>query len=247
MDELKYSAKTDKGSVREINEDYYNIISGHPGIPAVFIIADGMGGHNAGEIASMTSIDHICSVILESPEILAKSTDMSETIKSLISDANQVVYEKSLESPENHGMGTTLIMAVIVGNIMYIGHVGDSRLYLVGNSEIRRITTDHSYIEELVRNGSLTREEAEKHPGRNIITRALGCSADLEVDTYTCSLEANDYIIMCTDGLTTMMNENEIRDTVIENTPDIACEKLVDEAIHSGGDDNITVIVIKNE
>ena len=244
---MKYSAKTDKGSVREINEDYYNIITGYSGIPAVFIIADGMGGHNAGEIASMTSIEHISNAILESPELLSKSTDMAVTIKSLIAKANEVVYEKSLELTENHGMGTTLIMAVITGNTMYIGHVGDSRLYIVKNDKMNCITTDHSYIEELIKNGTLTREEAQKHPKRNIITRALGCSLDLEVDTYICKLEENDYIIMCTDGLTTMMDEKEIKDTVIRNTPAIACEELVAGAIRNGGDDNITVIVIKNE
>ena len=244
---MKYSAKTDRGSVREINEDYYNIISGYPGIPAAFIIADGMGGHNAGEIASRTSIDHISNIILEAPELLAESTDMAETIKSLIVNANQVVYNKSLELTENNGMGTTLIMAVITGNIMHIGHVGDSRLYLVRKDNMKRITTDHSYIEELVKNGSLTREEAEKHPKRNIITRALGCSEDLEVDTYICKLEANDCIVMCTDGLTNMLDEKEIKDVVMREAPVKACEELVAGAIRGGGDDNITVIVIKNE
>ena len=247
MDELKYSAKTDRGSVREINEDYFNIISGYPGVPAAFIIADGMGGHNAGEIASRTSIDYISNLILESPEVLADSADMAETIRGLIVKANKAVYEKSLELPENHGMGTTLIMAVIVGNIMYIGHVGDSRIYLVKKDQMTRITTDHSYIEELIKNGSLTREEAEKHPNRNIITRAIGCSTDLEVDTYTCELAPEDYVVMCTDGLTSMVEETEIKNTVMGNTPAIACEELVARAIRGGGEDNITVIVIKNE
>ncbi len=245
--ELKYSAKTDKGSVRETNEDYYKIIAGQSGIPAVFIIADGMGGHNAGEIASMTSSEFIGGVLLESPELLEKSADRAETVKSIIIRANQAVYEKSLELTENHGMGTTLTMAVISGDTMVVGHVGDSRLYVVRQDKMERITTDHSYIEELIKNGSLTREEADKHPNRNIITRALGCSADLEVDTYVCKLESEDSIVLCTDGLTTMMDEKEIRDTVIGNTPESACEKLVAGAINGGGDDNITVIVIKNE
>ena len=244
---MKYSAKTDRGSVREINEDYYNIISGYPGIPDTFIIADGMGGHNAGEIASRSSIDHISNLIVESPELLSESPDMEEKIKNLILKANQVVYKKSLELTENHGMGTTLIMAVIVEKTMYIGHVGDSRLYLVRKDKMKRLTTDHSYIEELIKNGSLTREEAEKHPNRNIITRALGCSPDLEVDTYICRLETDDCIIMCTDGLTTMMDEEEIKNTVIGNLPARACEELIAGAVRSGGDDNITVIVIKNE
>lgn len=244
---MKYSAKTDKGSVREINEDYYNIISGYPGIPDVFIIADGMGGHNAGEIASMTSTDYISNVIMETPEVLTGSLDIAGSIKNLIEKANHVVYEKSLELAENHGMGTTLTMAVITGDTMHIGHVGDSRLYLVRKNEMQCLTTDHSYIEELIKNGTLTREEARVHPKRNIITRALGCFEALEVDTYTCKLEKNDCIIMCTDGLTNLINEQELKDTVTGNTPAAACEKLVAGAIQNGGDDNITVIVIKNE
>ncbi len=244
---MKYSAKTDIGTVREINEDYYSIISGHPGISAAFVIADGMGGHNSGEVASQTSVDFISNAISKAAQKFVDGTDILQTVKNLIIEANQVVYDKSVEIPENHGMGTTLILAVIIGKIMYIGHVGDSRLYLVRDDEIKRITTDHSYIEELVKTGSLTRKEAEKHPGRNIITRALGCSAELEVDTYVCEVETGDYYVLCTDGLTNMLDEEEIKKTVAGSEPSEACEQLVAGAIRNGGDDNITVIVIKNE
>ena len=244
---MKYSAKTDRGTVREVNEDYYNIITGYPGIPATFIIADGMGGHNSGEIASQTSVEFISNAILETSGIFAEGTRIQETVKKLLLDANRAVYDKAAEIADNHGMGTTLIMAVIIGKIMYVGHVGDSRLYLIRDNKIKRITTDHSYIEELVRNGSITREEAEKHPNRHIITRALGCSEELEIDTYVCEMEADDYFVLCTDGLTNMLDEEEIKRTVVENYPSKACEELVCSAIRNGGDDNITVIVIKNE
>lgn len=244
---MRFAAKSDKGITREINEDCCNIISGHPGIPAVFIIADGMGGHNSGEIASKTAVDHISNRILEASGLFSEGADNSNVVKKLILEANKAVHDKSLEYTGNHGMGTTLIIAVIIGKIIYVGHVGDSRLYLIRDSVIRQITTDHSYIEELVRNGSLTREEAEKHPGKNIITRALGCSVELDVDTYVCNMEENDLFILCTDGLTNMLSEDEIKRTALGNPPPEACEELVNLANKNGGEDNITVVIIKNE
>lgn len=206
---MKYFAKTDKGTVRETNEDHYNIISGYPDIPVSFIIADGMGGHNAGEIASRSSVDFISKIIMQSPGLFSDSPEVN--IRNIIIKANRFVYEKSFEISEYHGMGTTLIIAVFIGNVMYIGHVGDSRVYLVRSEHIKRVTNDHSYIEELIRNGSLTRKEAENHPNKNVITRALGCSTDLEVDTYICELEKDDCIVMCTDGLQICLMKRKLK------------------------------------
>jgi PPM family protein phosphatase len=247
VDILRYCAKTDKGMVREINEDFCNIIYGCSDIPPTFIIADGMGGHNSGEIASKTAVDYISNAMTQSIGLLSEGTDILHAVKTIIQDANKAVYDKSIEFTENHGMGTTLIITMIIGKIMYIGHVGDSRLYLIRNDLIKRITMDHSYIEELVRNGSLTREEAERHPGKNIITRALGCSGGLEVDTYICDIEEKDSFVLCTDGLTNMLAEDEIKRIVNSCTPEAACEELINTANSNGGEDNITVIVIKNE
>jgi PPM family protein phosphatase len=244
---LRFAAKSDKGIVRETNEDFCNMISGYPGIPVTFIIADGMGGHNSGEIASRTAVDHISNSILKTADLFSENTDIAGIIKRLILDANQAVYGESVKYTGNHGMGTTLIITVIIGKIMYVGHVGDSRLYMIRNDEISQITVDHSYIEELVRNGSLTREEADKHPSKHIITRALGCSEELEVDTYICEMEENDLFVLCTDGLTNMLDEDEIKRIACSNPPMEACEELVNSANSNGGEDNITVIVIKNE
>jgi Serine/threonine protein phosphatase len=244
---VKYSARTDKGSVRELNEDYCNVISGYPGIPDAFIIADGMGGHNSGEIASKAAVDCITNAILETPELFSENNDAADAIRKLMLTANDTVYKKSLEGSGNFGMGTTLILAVIIGKTMYIGHVGDSRLYHIKKDSMTQITTDHSYIEELIRNGSLTREEGAKHPKKNIITRAIGCFEEIEVDTYICELEADDYFVMCTDGLTNMLEDEEIKRTVVGNTTSKACEELVFKALKNGGEDNVTVIVIKNE
>jgi protein phosphatase len=223
------------------------VIAGKPGIPDAFVIADGMGGHKSGEIASKIAVEHISNAIESSIGLFSGDKDAADYLKMLLEETNRVVYEKSLEYTGNNGMGTTLTVAVIIGKTMYIGHIGDSRLYLIRNGAINRVTTDHSYIEELVKNGTITRQEADRHPDRNIITRALGCSNKLEVDIYTLEIEPSDSFLLCTDGLTNMLTEDEIMSIVCNNAPEAACEELVKRANQNGGEDNITVIVIKNE
>ncbi|HHW00003.1 MAG TPA: Stp1/IreP family PP2C-type Ser/Thr phosphatase [Clostridiaceae bacterium] len=244
---MEFAARCDRGLIRENNEDSYNIISGHKDIPITFIIADGMGGHNSGEIASKTAVDYISKAMLEFPEKKIEDKDLTLYIKEIIEKANDEVLSVSKERIENYGMGTTLIVASAWADNLYIGHVGDSRLYLIREGKIQRVTTDHSYIEELVKNGTLTREEAENHPQKNIITRALGCFEEIMVDTYICEIRNGDYFVLCTDGLTNMLSENEIRDIVLSaDNPEFACDILVRKANENGGEDNITVIVIKN-
>ena len=244
---MKFAAGTDRGLVREINEDSYNLIAGGAEAPYVFIIADGMGGHNCGEIASRAAVEYISESIVQTPSKFLSEESIEAELRTLVEEANSAVYQKSLEQPEANGMGTTLTMAIIVNKTMKVAHVGDSRLYLVRAGKMQQITTDHSYIEELVRKGSLTREEAERHPRKNIITRAIGCSPELEVDIVSLTTEKDDIYILCTDGLTNMLGEDEISEIVKNNTPDAACEKLVEEAKKQGGEDNITVIVINCE
>ena len=244
---MKFAARTDKGMHRELNEDCFNIISGYGEVPEVFIIADGMGGHNSGEIASKAAVDYISGAVLGSPGRLASDNGIIDEMKKLIAETNGNVYEKSLEMPENNGMGTTMTVAAAFGGIMYIGHIGDSRLYLIRDGNMKLLTADHSYIEEMVRNGSMTREEAKSHPRKHVITRALGCTAEVEADIYSCRMEAGDTYLLCTDGLTNMLGEDEIMELASGNAPDPACEALVKRANDNGGEDNITVIVIKNE
>lgn len=244
---MKFAAGTDKGMHRELNEDCFNIISGNDGVPEVFVIADGMGGHNSGEIASKAAVDYISSAISSSPGRFAPDSGISDEIKKLMAETNRNVHEKSFELPQNNGMGTTMTVAMAVGGVMYIGHIGDSRLYLIRDNSISQLTTDHSYIEEMIRNGSMTREEAKSHPRKHVITRALGCTPEVEADTYNCGMEAGDIYILCTDGLTNMLGEEEIMELAAANPPDAACEALVKRANDNGGEDNITVIVIKNE
>lgn len=244
---MRYAVKSDRGIVREINEDSYNILAGYPNIPVSFIIADGMGGHNSGEIASQMAVNFISHYILENPQEFAEDDAISTAVQEVIRKANAFVCEASVNNPEYRGMGTTLILAVIYNKRIYIGHVGDSRVYVVRGTGMEQITTDHSYIEELLRNGSITRDEAQKHPKRNLITRALGCVEEVEIDIYTCNIKENDIYILCTDGLTNTMNEDEIKNIVLgSDDPDIVCSELVNTANANGGEDNITVIVIKN-
>lgn len=245
---MKFAVKSHTGLVREKNEDSFSIITGQSGIPVVLVIADGMGGHNSGEIASKMAVDHISSRILEMPSNPAMEDSILEFISRLMEEANTRIYSLSSKKGANYGMGTTLITAVAFENKLFIGHAGDSRVYLIRNGRIERITTDHSLIEELVRTGTLSRSEADNHPRKNIITRAVGCNESIQIDTYKCDIYDDDIFILCTDGLTNMLSEDEIVE-VAESapSPEAACEELVDRANKNGGEDNITVIILENK
>lgn len=235
-----------------MNEDSYNIIAGYPGVPVSFIIADGMGGHNSGEVASKMAVDlagnyiHELSGNLADDSNIASDDHVLSMLDDIMNKVNTDVYIKSKEDEANYGMGTTLIIVMIYNEKIFIGHIGDSRVYLIRDGCISRLTVDHSYIEELVRNGSLTREEAQNNPRRNLITRALGCTENIVADMYSYTIEEKDIFLMCTDGLTDMLSDNEILN-IVEETDDleIACNRLVDMANKNGGDDNITVIVFR--
>lgn len=244
---VKYAAKSDKGKVRETNEDSYKIIMNHPNIPNTFIIADGMGGHSSGELASSMAVEFAEEYILKNPDIFSQEEDVLSGIDVLVKEANNAIFSRGLESQSDFGMGTTFIVVIMLKKNIYIGHVGDSRVYLIRDNTIQKLTTDHSYIEELLKNGSLTREEAENHPKRNIITRALGCEKKVLADLISFEIRDGDTLILCTDGLTNMLTDEEILDTITkEADPESSCDKLIHWANERGGVDNVTVIVIKN-
>ena len=245
---VKFAVRSHSGMVREINEDSYNIIAAFPGIPATYIIADGMGGHNSGEVASKIAVDFASNYIMQNPRAFSGEEGTVETLRDMMKKANADIYAKSSEHGANFGMGTTMITVVVCGKKLCIGHVGDSRVYIIRDGRIQQITTDHSYIEELIKKGTLTREEAGSHPQKNVITRALGCSEDVEIDTHVLDIHPADCFVLCTDGLTNMLEEDEIRG-VVEGSlnPEAACEELIRKANEKGGEDNITVIVIKND
>jgi serine/threonine protein phosphatase PrpC len=228
---LANGSATHTGLVRGNNEDSYLVDDAHQ----LFAVADGIGGHRGGEVASRTAI-----------EALRAAVASGRPVNDAISRANTAVLERAAGDPDLTGMGTTMT-AVVVGGAqqLLVGHVGDSRAYLLHEGILTRLTDDHSLVEELVREGRLTAEQAESHPRRNIVTRALGTDPDLEVDLYNVDVMPGDRILICSDGLTTMVRERDI-ERLLRNEPDPqrAAEQLVDAANRAGGEDNTTIVVI---
>ena len=240
---MKGYAKTDIGKAREKNQDYYYIPSSQDDLQ-LFILADGMGGYNGGEVASKLATESLKKYIQNNFESIEKSKEkILELIGNAMEYANMVVYEKSKEEKELEGMGTTLEVCLIYNNKVYLGHVGDSRIYRIRKEVIRKLTKDHSYVQQLVEDGKITREEATNHPKKNMLTKALGCTPYVEPDIRARNVEKGDIFIMCSDGLTNMVTEQEIFEAVKENA-EKAPEVLVQKANNAGGYDNITVVTI---
>ncbi len=236
-------AKSDIGKARELNQDYY-YISQDTDEPKIYILADGMGGYKGGEIASKLSTDSVRKYIQSNfSSITKEKEEILKLVKSAVEYANMIVYEKSKEIPELEGMGTTMEVCLIYNNKAYIGHVGDSRIYRIRKDVIRKLTKDHSYVQKLVEDKKITREEAKIHPKKNMLTKALGCTAYVEPDIRARNFEKGDIFIMCSDGLTNMVDEKRIYELVKENI-NTATDKLIEEANAAGGYDNITVIII---
>jgi len=236
-------AKTDIGKARELNQDYYYISSLEDEIK-LYILADGMGGYKGGEVASRLATESAKKYIYDNFEKVEKQKDeILKLIKDAVIYANMIVYEKSKEVEELEGMGTTLEICLIYNNKAYIGHIGDSRIYRIRKGIMRRLTKDHSYVQQLIEDGKITREEANTHPKKNMLTRALGCTSYVEPDLRARNVEKDDILIMCSDGLTNMVREEHIC-KIVEENPQIAVDKLVKEANESGGYDNITVVII---
>ena len=226
-----YAAASDTGRKRRRNEDSYVIA------PPLFAVADGMGGAQAGEIASK-----LAAVALEETDLGALSGE--ERVKSLIQEANRRVYERSNADPNASGMGTTITVALVEDSGVTIGHVGDSRAYRYRGSSIEQITEDHSLVNELMKSGKLSPEEAETHPQRSVITRALGTDPDVDVDSFIVEAQTGDVFLLCSDGLTTMVDDDGILAVLEQHHDDLdrATKSLVSAANRGGGEDNITVI-----
>ena len=236
-------AKTDIGKVREINQDYY-YTSEENSIPQLCLLADGMGGYKGGEIASKLAVESAKKYIENNfSNNFSDKEEILKLIGNAVEYANMVVYEKSKEVKELEGMGTTLEVCLIYNNKAYIGHVGDSRIYRIRKDVIRKLTKDHSYVQQLVEDKKITREEAKVHPKKNMLTRALGCTPYVEPDLRARNFEKGDIFIMCSDGLTNMVEEKRIYELVKQDI-NTATNNLVNEANSAGGYDNITVIII---
>ncbi|KAB1440712.1 Stp1/IreP family PP2C-type Ser/Thr phosphatase [Candidatus Galacturonibacter soehngenii] len=238
---MKTFSITDVGQKRNMNQDYVYTSENPVGnLPNLFVVADGMGGHNAGDFASKYTVKQLIKLIESSEE-----TNPIKIMRQSIELANMQLLQKANENSELMGMGTTLVVATIVKEYIYIANIGDSRLYII-NSGIRQITKDHSLVEEMIRLGEIEREDAKNHPDKNIITRAIGAAEEISVDFFEMKLEKEDTILMCSDGLTNMIDDNEICQ-IIKNqkTPEQKAQKLVETANKNGGKDNIAVIIIE--
>ncbi len=237
----KAFATSDVGKAREINEDYFYISYPDDEIQ-LFILADGMGGYNGGEIASKLAVQSAKNYIQTNFE--KNKDDLLNLVKSSTQYANMIVYEKSQGNSEISNMGTTLDICLIYQNKAFISHIGDSRIYRIRKEVIRRITKDHSYVQQLVDEGKITKEESMKHPKKNMLMKALGCTTFVEPDASVHGFIKDDIILMCSDGLTNMVSEQEIK-TIIKENPTDATKLLVQKANDLGGNDNITAIIIR--
>lgn len=246
---MQIFAKTDIGRQRKINEDYFYIPEQNQKIK-LFILADGMGGYSAGEVASKMATKAVKEYIFEHFEKCKVSKDKTEEmIKLAIDYANSKVFEKSMTNSEMTGMGTTIDVCLIYNSKLYIGHIGDSRVYRIRKDFMRKITRDDSYVQTLIDDGTITKEEAFNHPKKNMITKAVGCEKKVESNVYSKTFIKGDILLMSSDGLTNMIKENEIFEIIKkynENEEDDIAEILVKKANENGGLDNITVIIIKN-
>ncbi|MGN1300602.1 MAG: Stp1/IreP family PP2C-type Ser/Thr phosphatase [Clostridia bacterium] len=240
---MQVFAKTDIGRERKTNEDFYYISKPEDKIK-LFILADGMGGYNAGEVASKMAVETVRDYIYKHFEKSKESKEkLEQLLKDAIEHANSAIYKRAQSKKDLKGMGTTLDVCLIYNSKIYIGHIGDSRVYRIRKEFMRRITRDHSYVQTLIEDGKITKEEALHHPKRNMLTKALGCMENVEPDVYTKTFIKDDIILMSSDGLTNMVNETDIYNIVKQDKLN-AAENLVKQANENGGYDNITVVII---
>lgn len=244
---MKVFANTDVGKARDMNQDFY--YASDPREPLkLYILADGMGGYNGGEIASRLAVSAIKGYIESNFETtnLAEKESILELIKNAIEYANMVVYERSKQDNYLEGMGTTIEVCLVYHDRVYIGHIGDSRIYRIRTGIIRKLTQDHSYVQSLVKDGTITKEEAQTHPKKNMLTKALGCTSYVEPDILVKGFLQGDILVMCSDGLTNMIPEQELYEHVVSDIQR-ANTNLIQRANELGGYDNITVIILFND
>ncbi len=243
---IRYSTGTDKGKVRDRNEDNNIVIDCDS--YKVFAVADGMGGMDFGDLASSIAMECMKKELSDCQKQSFNKSEMKKLFVRIFNLINSEIIKECIEKKSVTGMGTTLSVCILVNDVIYIGHMGDSRIYIVREGKAIQITKDHSYVEELIDSGRITREQAKSHPNRNIITRALGLDREIDVDTDTFELMEDDAVVLCTDGLTNAVEDQEIVKMVIEaDGPDEAVQKLILKANERGGRDNITVQLFYKE
>ena len=239
---MKIFSMTDAGRRREMNQDYMFASDTAVGkLPNLFIVADGMGGHKAGEYAAKTAVESIVDYIEHDDSGLAVAA-----IKKAIGEANKRILKESIIDIEKEGMGTTIVAATIKGEKLIAANVGDSRLYIINESGITQVTVDHSFVEEMIRSGRIVRSEARNHPDKNKITRAVGVFPKVDVDFFEAKVAPGDTVLLCTDGLTNMVEDEEIKKIVLGQRDIVEkTQTLIEVANKNGGTDNITALLIE--
>ena len=238
---MRVFSASDIGQKRQVNQDFIFTSEDPVGnLPNLFVVADGMGGHNAGDFASRYGVSVLVETIKKD-----KNYNPVKIMRAAIEAANREVFRQAEADEAMAGMGSTMVVCTVVGDYAYVANVGDSRLYLARPEELTQITQDHSLIAEMVRLGELSEEEGRHHPDKNIITRAIGTSEDIRVDFFDMKLEEGDRILMCSDGLTNMVDNGQIREVLEGSASEDSAKALVDRANENGGEDNVAVIVIE--
>ena len=241
---------TDIGKVRETDEDCVSVSSfgGTFGTIHLLVVADGMGGHAKGEVASKIALSRIFTNSFSKiavSELFNRDTPFASVLKQGIKKANDDILEHTAKNPESSGMGTTAVCAIVIGNKVTLANVGDSRAYVVSANDITQVTTDHSLVQEMVDRDEITKAQASDHPSKNVITRGVGISPSLEVDTKMVHLKNDESLLLCCDGVIAHLSDEDIQ-KIVQDTPDPqdACKKIVDLTNERGGSDNISLIIL---
>jgi serine/threonine protein phosphatase PrpC len=225
----RHAVATDVGLVRANNEDSYLVA------PPLFAVADGMGGHRAGEVASAGAVETLAT----------EAAHDTDSLVAAVLAANKAVYAKAVASPDLAGMGTTITAMLATRRSVQIVHVGDSRAYLLREGRLRRLTQDHTVVDRLAREGKIPADEVDRHPQRSVLERALGVGPEIDVDVQLIDVHPGDRLLLCTDGLTSMLDDEEIREILLaERAPEVTAQRLVDDALQAGGKDNVTALVV---
>jgi serine/threonine protein phosphatase PrpC len=240
--------KTHIGLIRQVNEDSAEVIyrKDHDHV-LLAVVADGMGGHQAGDVASQMTLQKL-KEFFEVVDLNKDITEWEGWLLASVQETNQYIYQYALEKESLQGMGTTIVAILLLENEYIIAHVGDSRIYRYLDGQLDAVTSDHSLVNELVKSGEITKEEAEQHPQRNVITRALGTEPQVEVDLRTLSYLGNEQFLLCSDGLSNMLKEEQIKETLAKSMEvQDKAEQLLQLALEAGGEDNISLIVVQTE
>lgn len=238
-----FVAATDRGLVRKNNEDAYILLNANDHETFVLVLADGMGGHQKGEIASSIAVHYAAEVMEQWMRPDRTDQEILDQLSEIQERANVKVYLESVLSPESKGMGTTLTIGVVIRDQLFLSHIGDCRTYLLRRNKLFQLTDDHNLVQALLASGEITAEEAHNHPQRNVLTKALGVPDYLKADLIQVALESGDRVIMCSDGLHGYVIDEEIREIMARaRTPEIMTRSLVNLANRHGGRDNVTVI-----